>query len=269
MATLKRGSKGADVIELQEHLRRWGYPVGKIDGDYGPATEGAVTQFQMAEGLSIDGKAGPKTIAHLRSGPSPATDPGRVPSVVSASVQGRMVAAAAMDLGKRESPSGSNNGPAISHLCDGYNAQKWLQIPGPDKAAWCAKAALVWACRAMGLGDRGDEIEWPNTIFGAWRGSTVSEKASDRSLLSWAKEHGCLAPASGPAPEGAIYVMYREGSGSDLTAGSAAGHVGVVVEDNGDGTFDSIDGNVSNMVKRCKRKKSDVIGYIEWWKVIR
>jgi len=58
-ATLKKGSKGPDVVYLQ----------GKIgtaaDGDFGPKTHAAVVAFQGSKGLVADGIVGPKTWAAI------------------------------------------------------------------------------------------------------------------------------------------------------------------------------------------------------------
>jgi hypothetical protein len=64
MVTLKRGSKGEAVKELQVELNAVGR-VLDVDGDYGPATEKAVESFQKAAGLRVDGIAGPATRAAL------------------------------------------------------------------------------------------------------------------------------------------------------------------------------------------------------------
>lgn len=50
-----------DVIELQRQLKAAGLYAGKIDGDFGPATEAAVRELQRRRGLTQDGIAGPKT----------------------------------------------------------------------------------------------------------------------------------------------------------------------------------------------------------------
>ena len=61
MATLKEGASGPEVARLQERLKERGFNPGKIDGDFGPATEAAVIAFQKSEGLLADGVAGPRT----------------------------------------------------------------------------------------------------------------------------------------------------------------------------------------------------------------
>ena len=58
-----RGS--VSVRGLQRRLAGLGFAPGPIDGRYGPRTEQAVSRFQAARGLEVDGIAGPQTLAHL------------------------------------------------------------------------------------------------------------------------------------------------------------------------------------------------------------
>jgi len=66
-ATLKPGDTGAQVKRLQHALTTLGYSTGKIDGQYGPATEAAVKRFQRSNRLTADGIVGPKTLAAIAS----------------------------------------------------------------------------------------------------------------------------------------------------------------------------------------------------------
>jgi Putative peptidoglycan binding domain len=68
--TLRPGDSGDNVVALQEALSQAGYDPGAVDGDYGPSTSQAVSAFQTAEGLSIDGVAGPETLAALAAASS-------------------------------------------------------------------------------------------------------------------------------------------------------------------------------------------------------
>lgn len=65
--TLRLGSKGDDVVLLQVRLMALGYLSGKADGVFGSATGAAVAAFQLRNGLSADGVAGPKTYRKLYS----------------------------------------------------------------------------------------------------------------------------------------------------------------------------------------------------------
>ena len=64
-ASLKRGSRGNDVIAVQKRLKQWGYYSGAVDGIFGSATERAVRWFQEKNGLTVDGVVGPKTAAAM------------------------------------------------------------------------------------------------------------------------------------------------------------------------------------------------------------
>ena len=67
-ASLQQGFKGSDEVRaLQKRLKALGYYSGAADGDFGPATERAVRAFQKANGLTVDGKAGAKTLEKLNS----------------------------------------------------------------------------------------------------------------------------------------------------------------------------------------------------------
>ncbi|MEZ0228996.1 MAG: peptidoglycan-binding protein [Planctomycetota bacterium] len=61
---LRRGSTGSKVEALQRALNSNGAHL-TVDGDFGPATETAVRNFQKAHGLTADGIAGPNTLRAL------------------------------------------------------------------------------------------------------------------------------------------------------------------------------------------------------------
>lgn len=73
--TMRVGQRGWDVAALQFLLQRGGYGVGRADGVFGKLTRQAVARAQRAAGLTVDGIAGPKTIAFLRRGVRPDTGP--------------------------------------------------------------------------------------------------------------------------------------------------------------------------------------------------
>ena len=58
---LSLGSRGSEVVHVQDHLGDVGYKVGPIDGICGPLTRAAVIEFQSDNELARDGKVGPKT----------------------------------------------------------------------------------------------------------------------------------------------------------------------------------------------------------------
>ena len=66
-ATLRAGTTGSSVTDLQNALNQLGYDVGTADGNYGAATTAAVSAFQKDKGLTEDGVAGPTTLAAINT----------------------------------------------------------------------------------------------------------------------------------------------------------------------------------------------------------
>ncbi|MED4163193.1 peptidoglycan-binding protein, partial [Halalkalibacterium halodurans] len=62
---LRFGSSGQAVRDLQEKLKAKGFYNHSITGQYGRITTEAVREFQRANRLSVDGIAGPQTLAAL------------------------------------------------------------------------------------------------------------------------------------------------------------------------------------------------------------
>ncbi len=71
--TLKFGSRGTEVVNLQKALIGQGYLTGAADGIFGKMTEGAVIKFQIEKKLIIDGIAGRQTQTALFSQQSTGT----------------------------------------------------------------------------------------------------------------------------------------------------------------------------------------------------
>lgn len=66
--TLRPGTKGSQsVATLQAALTSLGYAAGTPDGSYGPSTVEAVSAFQTANNLPVDGVAGPATLAAINT----------------------------------------------------------------------------------------------------------------------------------------------------------------------------------------------------------
>lgn len=78
MPTVRAGSNGAAVRELQTLLKNKGFNPGPVDGAFGPKTKAAVLAFQRAQNIAVDGIVGPQTWGKLKgvSAPSPKPAPG-------------------------------------------------------------------------------------------------------------------------------------------------------------------------------------------------
>jgi peptidoglycan hydrolase-like protein with peptidoglycan-binding domain len=75
MATLKKGSSGPEVRNVQQMINRL-IPVAPqltVDGIFGPKTEARVIEFQKTNRLVADGVVGPVTTKALITGVMVAT----------------------------------------------------------------------------------------------------------------------------------------------------------------------------------------------------
>lgn len=60
---LRRGMAGSEVLKMQNMLVKRNFLDKKnVDGEYGPKTQKAVTEFQKMAGIADDGSAGPQTL---------------------------------------------------------------------------------------------------------------------------------------------------------------------------------------------------------------
>ena len=67
-AAVKLPAEGTErVRKIQQALHAAGYEPGPIDGKMGKRTQNAIRRFQEANGLSVDGKVGPKTWGKLEA----------------------------------------------------------------------------------------------------------------------------------------------------------------------------------------------------------
>lgn len=64
---LKLGSKGGEVVKLQNLLNHFGCNCGDPDGDFGPKTQMALRHYQANNGLGIDGVYGASSQSAMES----------------------------------------------------------------------------------------------------------------------------------------------------------------------------------------------------------
>ena len=60
--SLKKGERGEDVVALQKFLKAAGFTRNNPDGDFGPGTSKALSDFQLKNGLDITGEADHSTV---------------------------------------------------------------------------------------------------------------------------------------------------------------------------------------------------------------
>jgi hypothetical protein len=140
----QRKSKGKKVKLIQEWLCLNGIQVA-VDGDFGPATEAAVRQFQDREGLATDGAGavGPETFASLIQ---PMTAAMAAISADDKSLGEMIVSYAEQHLQQHPREiGGQNRGPWVRLYMNGRDGPKRL---------WCAGFAcylLEQACQTLGV----------------------------------------------------------------------------------------------------------------------
>ncbi len=109
--TLRLGSRGTAVLQLQQALNALGYDTNGADGKFGKGTERAVKAYQQANGLTADGKAGAKTLAQLYSG---------------SSVSGSTSGTASSEIYTAKNPNTLQSGDSGSKVTQLQNALKLL-----------------------------------------------------------------------------------------------------------------------------------------------
>ncbi|MDY6784644.1 MAG: peptidoglycan-binding protein [Cyanobacteriota bacterium] len=58
LPVIRRGSRGSAVVAWQGFLRDLAYPVGAVDGDFGPKSDAATRSYQQRNLLAVDGIVG-------------------------------------------------------------------------------------------------------------------------------------------------------------------------------------------------------------------
>jgi hypothetical protein len=134
------GNSPADLVRaIQHRLNQLGCGPVDEDGAFGAQTEEAVQLFQARSAdqfgnpLTIDGRVGPTTWAALFAAEVSLTTQG------GSAVQQKAIEFAFSQVGKMESPLGSNRGPEV----DGYLRSVGLN-PADGSFPWCA--AFVYFC---------------------------------------------------------------------------------------------------------------------------
>ncbi len=155
----KIGSQGEEVRKIQTNLKKWGYYTGAVDGIYGTQTQNAVKSFQKKNGLTVDGIAGPQTLAAIGistggsgggSGGTAGTskDAALLARIISAEARGEpysgQVAVGACVLNRVKHPSFPNTLAGVVYQPGAFTAITDGQINEPvtDSARRAAQDAL-------------------------------------------------------------------------------------------------------------------------------
>lgn len=135
----KYGSQGQEVTNIQTRLKSWGYYTGAVDGIYGWKTVQAVRYFQSKNGLTVDGIAGPQTLAAigLPSGTTStsSSNTNLLARIINAESRGEpyvgQVAVGAVVLNRVDHPSFPNTIPGVIYQPGAFTAVVDGQINAP------------------------------------------------------------------------------------------------------------------------------------------
>ena len=140
--TLKRGSEGPDVTDLQEALIELDFKPGEVDGVFGVFTESAVKSFQKWATLTADGIVGPATWEKLDD--ADMSDPTVRSGADGVAVRGlqRRLIAAGFDVGEIDGHFGAQTEAAVRAFqersgldADGIvGPQTWKELKALEQA---------------------------------------------------------------------------------------------------------------------------------------
>lgn len=207
--SLHRGDKGGQVKLIQEWLSLHGEYVG-IDGDFGPATQSAVKNFQTKSGLSESGIIDANTFERLIAPMTAALQPIQLNH---RSVGELVVAYAQQHLAQHPHEiGGQNRGPWVRLYMNGNEGTPW---------AWCAGFVcfcLKQACDAL-------KAQMP-----------ITPSFSCDDLAASAKQQARFVDHSHAKP-GSFFLVRK--SPTDWT------HTGIVISI-ADETYQTIEGNTND-----------------------
>jgi N-acetylmuramoyl-L-alanine amidase len=89
--TLRYGSRGTQVVYLQQRLTALRYDIGPIDGIFGSSTLHGVYAFQKIQGIGVDGVVGPVAWSRLASPSLPRARYNRSAAAVEVNLTRRVV----------------------------------------------------------------------------------------------------------------------------------------------------------------------------------
>lgn len=236
---MRLGAEGFDVGRLQQALLEDGEAIDAIELDassFGASTDAAVREFQArhlgpdGHVLEIDGDVGPATLWALDNAGYTIPGLGYVVPGWRSEGDDPTVSAARSDVGKREDPDGSNDGPDL---------KKFHTLGRP----WCALALSEWY-REGAVANGG--VSGPWGVF-----------AAAMQVLGWARGAKRVLDASEKARPGDCFAIVRE---------DGHGHAGLVCSnEDAQGGFFTIEGNASNAVRGCRRTRAGVTAVIRPW----
>lgn len=216
---IRRGQKGKTVRTIQEWLTLQGYQLG-IDGDFGPATERIMREFQAASGLNETGVVDAVTFATLVAPMRRALTP--IPADNMAYNE-LVVAYAERHLAEHpREVGGQNRGPWVRLYMTGHEGREW---------AWCAGFVCFLLRQAA------DTLERAMPFKRTVSCDILAANATAKGIFVSEKELQRGNPPKEQMPAGTIFLNRR--TPTDWV------HTGLVTDFHAE-TFDTIEGNTND-----------------------
>jgi peptidoglycan hydrolase-like protein with peptidoglycan-binding domain len=283
--TLRLGSTGGAVAQMQRDLARAGFDPGLVDGNFGRLTLGALRAFQRAHGLPVDGVCGSKTWEAL-SGSSFTPGPTPTPSGSPALKEGSSGPAVMklqrllLEAGMHPGPVDGKFGPGTLAAVASYQETRGLAVDGEvGPQTWHALETHAPPVRSNGPGPVSGDLRQrilqiaesqigtleiggnnvgPVTKYPGFFGRGAESYCAD--FVSWVYTHAGkpLDYAYVPFLEDHLKAVGQWKGRSnpqpgdlvlfDWNGDGVPDHVGIVKQVNGDGTIETIEGNTGNPV---------------------
>lgn len=214
-ATIRPGDVGSAVRSLQKDLKTLGYYNGNIDGEFGNGTKSAVEKFQRAEGLTVDGKAGDKTLDALEDALRSKSSSGTLQSGDS----GSKVKSLQQSLKKLGFYTGSIDGKYGSSTVSAVKAfQRKAGLTADGKAGAKTLAAIAAGKITNTSGSTATESASPATLSLGSSGTAV--KNLQQALKNLGYYTGSVDGQYGAGTAGAVKAFQRD---ANLYADGKAG----------------------------------------------
>ena len=151
-ATLRSGSQGSQVTLLQQALKELGYTV-TVNGSYDSTTVAAVKAFQTNNLLSVDGVAGPKTLAKLYGSSAVSVSEATAAAASSSSSSSSTSSSASSSV--TSTTAKGNNGATIQ-LLHWYNDVKTSISNGQTLLVYDPSSGKSWSLKVISRGHHAD-----------------------------------------------------------------------------------------------------------------
>jgi peptidoglycan hydrolase-like protein with peptidoglycan-binding domain len=202
LPTLREGSSGPAVRDLQTKLKAAGFNPGTVDGAFGPKTKAAVLAFQRAKGITADGIVGPQTWGKLNgtTGPTPPTPP---------------------------TPGGRGTAEAFVQKALAQNGDRYVfgaetNLNDPNPNTFDCSELVQWAAAQVGVSIPDGTMNQLPHIQNAGKGISVDQALHTRGALLFRPGHVAISLGDGRTIEakGSAYgVGIFSANGRGWTAG--------------------------------------------------